>query len=1484
MDDWIDTDSTSSWIDSDSTSSVWRRLDTIEEETEELVRKYKEGEDPKGLDKAISKLQRAIQDEYDDIFVVDSCQTDLAKLLWDRHRDGKIRQPGDLDDAINKMEIALGEKAENEGYEGNDSGSMAILAQMLWDRYESSLDPNDMNDAVFRAERAVFMISEDEDDADWKKQYEELQDLLVSLLSKRFRRTNSLPDLDMAIEITEKVLQRVKEGGRKWVDLQQTSAKHWEARAQRTNDPEDANRAVKKARLVAERTKVKSPQWAERRAFLACTVWSHALMTRNVKEGAEAMSLLDSVISKSARRNLDNPSLGEQQAQLALMHWIQSLLSNNITGLGDAILRMQAALSVIDKEDPALEARKLDLQIMENSRELQARAPKQGEGPFMENDSKTHSRALLTAARALQQRFDRTKRTDNLNAAILLAELSIGQATSPSIDADERAHGLIALSRFRMQLFETTNSLDALEGAISAMELAVSQRPEEHSEGLEHAAALSTLASMRLALAKQTWDMNKLNQAIATAESGIVILEEGTIDWAKHQAKLASMLYLRYQWAGHKLDLDLAVHKLELAISAAPAEAVDRATFRVQISRLLFSLYEAEGNELHLDRAIIEGEKAVRVFDDEDPRSAYDALAFLAESLSRRFLDQPGRLRDLKDAIKIQKALIARDGTALNVIFSLARNLCSQYQLWGNLDDLETAVHRGGIARQQVQTSVGEYVEGLSKLAECLAVRFDSTGNTADLEEAISLTRTLLSTSPKDRNLHSFICRLLGFLLLRRYHTGNITDLDEAIENMRMAVVYATPASLSCKLAYFALADAQIAKYEASANAMGRAAAIACIQEAVASPIEPRNQQMQAYNAAYSAQLAHWRFEETGLNDDLDEAISNLSIFLSSPHMDRPKRAKYMEFLADLLVSRYSMAPDIKDQRKVIKLRCGISKMAGIAPLTRLRNARQGIRLLMERGARGDWQKALKLVKVGIRLLPEVVGRHLSHGDQETAVLSVSGFAADACSISLHMGHIPRALQQLELGRGLILGNMISSRTTLEELRAERLDLADRFEALRVKAFKEIRDYHPRIRQRKLQQRRKAESDYRRCIDEIRQNTSFKNFMADPTVQELQKQAAEGAIAIVNVTDISSDAIIVPPAGDKIKHIPLPGLISSAAIPRLVREQVEQYRDAQGRGIVDPGETKTSTEIGFLSYLWLNCVRDILNKIGCSPIANLSEQPQRRVWWIGSGVASSFPFHAAGLYDGFHWSSENTLAWCIPSYTPTIRALRYARTRASQAGPLKGGELEMLIVTMATTPGEDPLDGALSESNAVEAAIKPLCEDKEVRLLHQPSAQDVLSELHNTKIAHFACHGASDRRRPLQSHLLLQIDGPDGPSLDRLTAEAVASETILYASIAFLSACSTAENRAEAFADESLHLTNVFQIVGFPHVIGSQWTADDVICVEMARLFYGSLAEAIVAGYQNQSVAKALHSAMVELQAEYWRFPRLWAPYIHSGA
>jgi CHAT domain-containing protein len=94
------------------------------------------------------------------------------------------------------------------------------------------------------------------------------------------------------------------------------------------------------------------------------------------------------------------------------------------------------------------------------------------------------------------------------------------------------------------------------------------------------------------------------------------------------------------------------------------------------------------------------------------------------------------------------------------------------------------------------------------------------------------------------------------------------------------------------------------------------------------------------------------------------------------------------------------------------------------------------------------------------------------------------------------------------------------------------------------------------------------------------------------------------------------------------------------------------------------------------------------------------------------------------------------------------------------------------------------------------------------------------------------------------------------------------------AQLAFLSACSTAENQVAHLADEAMHIASAFFIAGFSHAVGSMWPSDDCVCVRVAERFYASLAEA---GFQEgtETFARALHDAVLEVRLGKLREPLL---------
>ncbi|KAK3934876.1 CHAT domain-containing protein [Diplogelasinospora grovesii] len=118
---------------------------------------------------------------------------------------------------------------------------------------------------------------------------------------------------------------------------------------------------------------------------------------------------------------------------------------------------------------------------------------------------------------------------------------------------------------------------------------------------------------------------------------------------------------------------------------------------------------------------------------------------------------------------------------------------------------------------------------------------------------------------------------------------------------------------------------------------------------------------------------------------------------------------------------------------------------------------------------------------------------------------------------------------------------------------------------------------------------------------------------------------------------------------------------------------------------------------------------------------------------------------------------------------------------------------------------------------------------------------------------------------------------------DRLTVRRVSELSLAGARLAYLSACSTVENKAARLADEVIHVVSGFQVAGFPHVVGCLWPSIDRVCVEVARRFYSSLGQGSQ-GWDDRAVASSLREAVMAVRATEMGMPLAWAQFVHYGA
>jgi len=278
-------------------------------------------------------------------------------------------------------------------------------------------------------------------------------------------------------------------------------------------------------------------------------------------------------------------------------------------------------------------------------------------------------------------------------------------------------------------------------------------------------------------------------------------------------------------------------------------------------------------------------------------------------------------------------------------------------------------------------------------------------------------------------------------------------------------------------------------------------------------------------------------------------------------------------------------------------------------------------------------------------------------------------------------------------------------------------------------------------------------------------------------------------------------------------------------------------------------------------------VQPVLRELGFYP---RPVTPLPRIWWIGVGLMAQAPIHAATIFTkGVVKVKMATLQYCLPSYTSTIRALQYPRTRRTHQCQHNGSTL---IITLPTTPRESPLLGVTKEADEIRHSLGDF---RKVDILEQPNSQCILEALSGYSIAHFACHGVSSIN-PADSHLLLLKSSNE---VDKLCVKNIAALRLhpTAARLAYLSACSTADSILFELLDEVTHIVSSFHIAGFINVIGALWPSGDEACFQMAANFYSTLSK-------TDNVAVSYCNAILTVMKQKPSQPMYWAPFILFGA
>ncbi|KAF5686306.1 TPR domain-containing protein [Fusarium circinatum] len=471
-----------------------------------------------------------------------------------------------------------------------------------------------------------------------------------------------------------------------------------------------------------------------------------------------------------------------------------------------------------------------------------------------------------------------------------------------------------------------------------------------------------------------------------------------------------------------------------------------------------------------------------------------------------------------------------------------------------------------------------------------------------------------------------------------------------------------------------------------------------------------------------------------------------------------------------------------------------------------------------------NWKKGLKIAEYALELIPAYTPRYLRWSEAQSLLSRISGLASFAAAFSLQAGKAEGAsLALLERGRGVAADLLYDLRLDFDSRKFADLKPAYKETLLSSIGRLENPVQLPGLTSDELtsgtaELARRLEAS--KIVDEFME--SF-NTRLKPDNTGFTGFTRNGPMVIVNVS-FRCDAFII-------KHV-----VETMPLPDLSVEELERrLRDGNLGGL------------NTLEWLWDTIMGPILEHLGYTEMPS-SEWPQ--ICWIPTGALSRFPLHAAGYHQ--KKNGQTVIDRVMSSYSSSLNAILEGGAKDKRNSSAKA-----ILVAMQRTPSSSSLPHAPKEVSIV----RKMCESMELRTVEpKRETHDVLAELKDCDIFHFAGHGETDETNPLKSQLRLEDWQTQSLAVSDLLNLKLRDNPPF---LAYLSACGTSQIKDKRLLDESLHLISACRLAGFRHVVGTLWEVGDEACVDVAETVYQELKDS---GMDDGSVCRGLHKAVRKIR------------------
>jgi tetratricopeptide (TPR) repeat protein len=1071
---------------------------------------------------------------------------------------------------------------------------------------------------------------------------------------------------------------------------------------------------------------------------------------------------------------------------------------------------------------------------------------------------------LSNLASATAMRFQRTGATTDLDAAIHYGQQAV--AAVPAGHPD-RASALSNVGTALRLRFERTGSRTDLAQAIDAGREAA----EAVSHPVDQALYLGNLGAALSARYQLTDDIVDLREAVAIVRRPADAVPAGHPDRALHLSDLAVGLGVQARRTGSRHDVDEAVTAAREAVACTPVGQPRRTSYLANLGEALSARFRRTGDLADLDEAIDAGRQAVAATPDGHTRLA-GHLSNLGSDLRARF-ERTGDDADLAEAVCTGRQAVEQTPPGQpdlpRRLTNLGLALAARFHRTAASADLDAAID---LARQAVAALPDGHVDlaGMrSNLGDLLGIRFDNERSGADLDEAITTTRTAIAAMPVDHPDRVAPLSNLANMLFRRFHrAGADADLDEAIAVARQAIGDTPddhPDQARC-LSNLGLMVGH--RFERSGDPADSDEHLTAARRALA--VTPAKDPDHARHLANIALALTMRYRHTADAAELDDAITTYRQAADEIPADHPDRAPTLAGLGNALVLRLGRTALADDLHEALACRQQTAALTSAPVSLRIDAALTwgGLAHVTDMNT-----SAADGYAAAVRLLPELVWHGLDQVTKEELLADRRGLATDAAALAIIADRPDSAAEVLEQGRSVLWQQALRLRGDLSALAAAHRDLAARLDTVRTaldRPFSTPGLAEPAGRSGRTVDPRRMAREWDELLAEVHALEGFETFLTPTPYQELRASAVGGPVITVNAGRMGCHALVLTSQHAGIRVLDLPGVDHAAVVGHVGRFLGVLDRARTPDTTDEQRETDRHAVLDMLEWLWTAVVGPILDALtdwGVLPTAG-GPAPPPRLWWCPTGQLARLPLHAAGIHArqaGEATDDAFTAAGrVVSSYTPTLTALLRAR-RSKAVRPVR-----QLAVGVRDAPGVAPIPGVRAEMAALS---RHLGSERSTLLDEAATREQVLARLPDVTWLHLACHGVQHPDDPSMSAFALG----DGP----LTIATLAELDLEHAELAYLSACETATGDVRLL-DEAVHLAGAMQLVGFRHVIATQWAVNDIAARRVMNDVYGTLTRS--GAPDATSAAIALHGATSGLRARYPGQPLVWAPYIHLGA